>query len=54
MVVQGVKNPMVDLQSLEDKILDEVMLVTLYRYMKTVSISMFANSVIFVLRVTAP
>lgn len=24
MVVQGVKNPMVDLQSLEDKILDEV------------------------------
>lgn len=26
MVVQGVKNPMVDLQSLEDKMLDEVML----------------------------
>lgn len=26
MVIQGVKNPMVDLQSLEDKMLDEVML----------------------------
>ena len=28
MVVQGVKNPMVDLLSLEDKTLDEVMLAT--------------------------
>lgn len=41
MVVQGVKNPMVDLQSLEDKILDEVMLETVQHYMKTVTISMF-------------
>lgn len=39
MVVQGVKNPMVDLQSLEDKILDEVMLETVYHYIKMVSIS---------------
>lgn len=39
MVVQGVKNPMVDLQSLDDKLLDEVMLKTLDHYMNTVSIS---------------
>lgn len=39
MVVQGVNNPMVDLQSLEDKILDEVMQETVHQYMKTVSVS---------------
>lgn len=32
MVVQGVKNPMVDLQSLEDKMLDEVILEPVYQY----------------------